>query len=156
MEAYGYLTGPIEDAVDEYFKPAYDWMRQQMAERLVDYTGEYPIWAWLKRCSTKNKERKYRGTKEKVRITAMVPKSRILLSNYETWHSPLNNSPCVRTEAEFDTFHGDPTPTWTSVFDFTPPTDPNEVYWCGSGKYYRVQACIDRIYPNEIRDIKIG
>lgn len=155
METYGYLTGPIDEAVDEYFRPAYDWMREQMAKRIINYTGEYPVWAWTKRCSSKNKVRKYRGTKESVRITAMVPKSRILLSDYERWHSPLNDSPVLRTEAEFDTFHGDPQPTWERVFDFTPPTDPKEIYWRGAGKYYRVQACIDRIYPHEIVNIKV-
>lgn len=113
IEALGYLTGPTEDEVDRFFKPAYDWMREQMATRVPDYSGEYPVWAWLKRPSAKNKERRYRGTENhKVRIIAQVPKKRILLSDYDRWHMPLNNSPCTRTEREYDVWEGDPRSTW--------------------------------------------
>jgi len=156
IETLGYLTGPSEENVDRFFKPAYDWMREQMATRVPDYSGEYPVWAWLKRPSTKNKERRYRGTEtHKVRIIAKVPKKRILLSDYDRWHMPLNNSPCTRTESEYDLWQGDPRPSWEQVFDFTPWKTEEEISWLGSPDRMIVQACIDRIYAEEIISIRL-
>lgn len=106
---------------------AYSWMRSQMELRIPGFTGDYPIWAWPKRPSAKTKLHKLQ-VDEKYRITALVPAERILPSDYDLWHSPLNNFAVTKTEAEFDTYTGDPKPTWDRIFDFS-PYENNAAFW---------------------------
>ena len=82
-------------------------MRDQMADRIKGFSGDYPVWAWLKRPSAKPKPCRYRGTREENRIIALVPRSRILLSDYDLWHNPLNNGPVASSEEEYDEKYGD-------------------------------------------------
>lgn len=148
----GYLSGDSQHIEqDGDWKEAYAWMRSQMEKRIPDFSGDYPIWTWLKRPSSKPKPCRYRGTGENNRVIALVPKSRILLSDYDLWHSPLNNSPIYRTEPDFDldALRDDPRSTWEQIFSF-PLRSREEIYWLGSMNGLRVQGCVDRIYSHEI------
>ncbi len=151
----GYLTGDKEyiETGDLWPEP-YTWMRKQMAEKIEDFSGDYPVWGWLKRPSAKPKPKKYRGTNERYRFIALVPRKRILLSDYELWHSPLNGSQISLTETEFDNFVGDPEPTWGRIFEFPLELTPDQKYWLGVPEKVRVQACIDRIYASEVVSIR--
>lgn len=158
-KAKGYLTGDslhIESDDHDFPKP-YAWMREQMALRIPDFSGDYPVWAWLKRPSAKPKDRKYRGTKERYRFTALVPRSRILLSDYELWHSPLNQFPITLTEASFDAEEGEDNPqaTWERIFEFPDSLPPDQRDWLGDCSRPRVQVCIDRIYVDEVVGIRV-
>jgi hypothetical protein len=44
----GYLAGDPR-FIDPDFLAAYAWMRQQMAKRLVAFSGDAQVWAWTKR-----------------------------------------------------------------------------------------------------------
>lgn len=156
LEENGFLSGNakyIEENGD--WPDAYRWMRDQMVDRITDFSGDYPVWAWIKRPSTKNAPRiAARGLTEPFRIIAKVPLKRVLLSDYHAWHGPLNDSPVARTEQEFEQYDGDHRLTWHRVFEFTPAQTLDEKDWLGHGNRYVVQACIDRIYKHEIVSIK--
>ena len=71
------------------FRPAYHWLKDQMARRVAGYSGGYPVWLWYApkldlRCSG----HLARGTRG-VRIELEIPRSRILLMDFQAWHCVL-------------------------------------------------------------------
>jgi hypothetical protein len=174
-EARGYWTGPSDalgnDDHTREFRVAYDWMREKMAERVPNYSGDYPMWAWLKRPSTKPKLARYMGTSGTIRLTALIPRSRILFSNYDTYHSVLNVNWLALTDDDDDhmLWMGDRyladgrinpeliecmKPSWDRCLDFRFPLNQEEIDYSGCIDYFRAQACIDRIYPHEIVSVR--
>ena len=152
----GYLAGDTTHLeADDFFAEPYAWMREQMALRIENFSGDYPVWAWLKRPSTKPKPKKYKGTDEKYRIIAKVPMKRLLINDYEQWHFPLNRGPICPTEEEYDAFDGDIKATWPRIFDFDRPKTKKEIAWCGDPSKMILQVCADRIYENEIISVRI-
>ncbi len=91
---------------DHWFRPAYRWLMEQMSLRTEGYTGRFPIWFWTK----KPDFRKYRFRnyckqgKPIVLLECLIPVERVLLSDYESWHSVLNNWHLALTEDESDEF----------------------------------------------------
>jgi hypothetical protein len=176
-KARGYLTGSHGFEEDnsnfELFHYPYEWMRQQMASRIPDFSGDLPVWSWVKR----QNERKWVTTWDKAerktapifpRIIAMVPRKRILLSCYELWHACLNNwniSSSTEDEEAFDKKwprhknHGVDAayqqyvePSWQLIFDLAGKRSPYQIEnW---GQPVVIQACIDRVYTNEIVSVR--
>jgi Domain of unknown function (DUF3841) len=73
------------------FRPAYAWMRSQMARRLAAYSGEQPVWAWqLPRPDLRRRGHLPPGTRG-VLVEFSAPSSQVLLSDFDGWHSVLNN-----------------------------------------------------------------
>ncbi|MDG5497723.1 DUF3841 domain-containing protein [Niveispirillum sp. BGYR6] len=136
---HGFMTGP------------YRWMRNQMAERLPDFSGDLPIWAWLRRW---DRYKIKRNTEKLVRITATVPVQRVLLSNFDSWHIVLNLGYMAETEAEDDAFDAAQhapadkirlcQESWKRVFD-------PDLRYCDSRSW---QVCVDRIYAHEVVDLR--
>jgi len=131
------------------FWRAYEWMRDRMAERISGFSGELPVWAYLKRPSAKPLED---ACERNLRITAVVPRRRILLSDEDAWLSVLDGRHYEATGAEFEA-DGAPvpafgsSPTWERVFDLSPRTG-EWARWRGEPTL--VQACVDRIHLGEI------
>ena len=72
------------------------WMRDQMARRIPGFSGEWPVWAWAKRPSWR------RPRPGHVLLSAVVPASRVLWSDYELWRAPPNGGPVVVDAAAWD------------------------------------------------------
>lgn len=172
----GYFTGShsAHDADDNAdFAYQYEWMRQQMAARMPEFSGDLPIWTWLKR----QNERKWvtswhkedrATTPNHPRIIALVPRKRILLSCYDLWHAHLNNWnvaltheqhqaydtkwPKYKQPGEHPEYQRDTEENWGVVFDVHLPRTPylEETH----GRVNTVQACVDRIYLNEIQSVR--
>jgi hypothetical protein len=161
----GYLTGSEEHARDDDdewgWNEQYDWMRGQMALRIPDYTGEYPIWSYLVRPNLRRSP--YHG--ESVLIVADVPRVRMLISDHSAWHIPLNRWYVTETEQEDDALrmregavnYADRTPrpispamkaSWERIFEIGAPPTAEGRAWHGLRD--DLQACIDRIYLREI------
>ncbi|MES2497564.1 MAG: DUF3841 domain-containing protein [Pseudomonadota bacterium] len=170
-KARGYWTGsdPALEDGEMGWGPAYSWMRSRMAERVPGFTGDFPMWAWMKRPSAKAKAIKYHGMSANVRLTVVVPRSRIVFSDYMAWHFVLNRTLNCATEAEWNAhcalwpLHwavGDEQykagylasiePSWRACLSFEPVNDPAALSWSGSTKRFIVQACVDRFYWHEI------
>lgn len=133
------------------FIPAYDWMKKQMAETIDSFSGDYPIWAWLKSCNNREyRKQLLKENNQEVLITALVPRKRFIMSCYELWHCVLNNSAIAITEEEYDNIadQSEIEKTWKRCLGFNAKTH---------GMYHATsipQLCIDRIYCDEIINIK--
>lgn len=165
-EERGYWTG-VPEAVDEDagFRFAYDWMRVRMYDRIPGYSGDLPMWAWTKRHSSKPKHVKESAQTGMIRLTVMVPRSRILISDFERWHYVLNKWIIHENENDFDVedelypegsdIRAEVMETsWNQIFDFIPTTDPVKLSWAGRKKTFPIQACVDRFYWNEIVSVR--
>ncbi len=142
----GYFTGGATLAKDAPWPLAYEWMREEMARRVPGFSGDFPVWAYAKRPVGK---RKYmRG--DEVLITARVPRRRLLFSDHETWHIPLNGGFISSSEAEDDAWDvtQDVRITWDRCLDICRP--PSR--WLGTNA--DIQACVDRLYLPEIVSVK--
>lgn len=147
----GYFTGSVEYSsfydeeygIDEKWKRAYDWMVSKMKEKNPSHSGDYPMWAYLKNPRTKQPITWTGGPY--CLVFFKVPKKRILISDYESWHAPLNGA-CYYHEKYFDEFPPEEImSTWDQIFDIT-KNEHSE--WYHPPEY--LQVCIDRIYMSEI------
>jgi hypothetical protein len=149
LSAVGYLNGNHGHSC---LPGPYRWMRDQMASRLEGFSGDLPVWAWLRRWTRSDRQ----NNKEvMVRITAQVPTSRILVSNFDTWHVVLNKGYLSTDEVDDEAFEAEnlsPTErmariqtSWQRVFQ------PGTLS-CRADRYW--QACIDRIHAHEVIGIR--
>ncbi|MCK9529518.1 MAG: DUF3841 domain-containing protein [Gammaproteobacteria bacterium] len=156
----GYFTGDHgildideETGIDFTYHKPYDWMKDQMAKVIPDFSGERPVWAYLKRPLHKGW---WKLRPDFIQFTALVPRKRILFSDYELWHHPLNNWPIFETEQEDDEWwdkkpRPDPSYTWHKCLDISQEQNYKNSY-CGYTDL--IQGCIDRLYVDEIVSIK--
>lgn len=75
---------------EEFFRNAYDWLREQMALRVPGYQGHYPWWAY----DYKLDLRSFRYQMDVpnapyVRLELAVPRQNVVLSAYGAWHCVL-------------------------------------------------------------------
>lgn len=91
-------------------KDSYDWLVIQMKEKIgINDKAEYPWWAWYKRDYKHQKpdlrESAYEERGKKcVCIELDIDPSKVLLSDFDTWHMVLNDcwfNPAL-TESEYD------------------------------------------------------
>lgn len=153
----GHLSGegaPVDKDWKDIAAGPYQWMRRQMASRITDFSGDLPVWCWLKRRNPRQAD----WTAGTVRITAMVPRGRMLISDYELWHMPLNHGPIVDNEDEYDKWDWKNPDgkeaieaTWSEIFRITDRTE-RDPKWIGRPDL--LQACVDRIRLDEIVDVR--
>ena len=87
------------------FRPAYRWMRRQMAERLGDCRGQYPVWAWLQPKPDLRRGGHLPQGMIGVRLEFIVPAQEVLLSDFSAWHMVLNDGYLALSEGESDAFY---------------------------------------------------
>lgn len=146
---------------DPFFRPAYRWLMEQMAVRTEGYTGRFPIWFWDKKPDFRQyRFRNYTKPGESViLLECLIPRNRVLLSDYETWHSVLNKSHISLSEAEFDAWYerldsgtyssaqmdAEIRESWQRVFDFEALSANPE--WAGPPT---VQATVETLRLEEV------
>lgn len=153
------------------YPTAYAWMRESMT-RLPGFSGKLPVWGWLRRPDGRPKplglmQGDMAGT---VRITAIVPRGRMLISDLDLWHSVLNEHPVHLTTAEsdahetrwpvrprdghpdLDRYEAEMRATWPRVFDPLAPADHD--FW-GDRSAMPLQACIDGIRMDEVVAVRV-
>lgn len=147
---HGHVFGRYRDPQPDDPDPPspYDWMRRRMVERMPGFSGDYPVWAWLKRPSTRPSVWRQAAGEAPVLVSAIVPRQRILLSDFDDWHAVPNNGHVSRTEPESAAVEAAGAPTaaqrragWTRIFQVGRLRTPEAVEWRGSGLF--VQACIE-------------
>jgi len=121
----GYLQGYKKYAM---FPEAYVWMIEQMKNRLPNYKGEYPVWLWVKKPDMRSSGH-FAGNTKCVRLTLELNREDILKSDFDDWHSVLNNSICATNEQEYDDFYAGKLSktkeeTWERIFDIERERDP--------------------------------
>ena len=98
-EGVAYCTKPSMGDLPE-FQRAYRWMAEQMRKRIGEppIEGvESPMWAWYQFISAKHKKtpRSVGDFAEGVSVymEIEVPDNEVLLSEFGSWHAPLNECP---------------------------------------------------------------
>lgn len=104
----GYLTGN-DEYIDEDFKPAYNWMKEQMKNKLRNYNEETPIWLWL---DVNNINIGELLNDEYVILEVKLDESEVLLSNFIVWHNVLNG---WHVDETYDMTIEE---SWELIFDF--------------------------------------
>lgn len=124
---------------------AYAWIRARMADRIEGFSGDWPVWVWAKRPSWR------RPRPGHVLLSAVVPAGRVLWSDYELWHLPLNGGPVAADEAAWDAWEAAGAcpdaaeATWTACLDLLRPGRDG---WSGASGM--VQGCCDGLAWGEV------
>lgn len=164
----------------EFFEKPYIWMQKQMKKRIKKYSGDLPIWGWVESRGAINVYKRFGDNQ--VKITANIPLSRCLISDFDLYEGgPMNKSYYSTdikkmeaqytqiNEEEYDKNHKvgikyafEPTESqleksWEMIFDLSKNWGTKEARkFLGidsKGRY--LQVCVDRIYQNEIEHIKV-
>lgn len=110
----GYIIGNKEHSM---FPEEYQWMIGEMAKRLPNYQGEYPVWLWTKIHPFYTYENSMVSRKKFVLLTIELDDKDVLLSDFDAWHIPLNN-----WTFSDDFVHSNDRKTdrsdWDKIFDF--------------------------------------
>lgn len=144
----GVLNVTDESLIDPDFLLAYKWLVGQMAKRIENFSGHYPIWAWTKRGYHTN-VKEWTTPNPLVFLAVDVPVNRVLLSDFSAWHFVLNGWYLSKSEEDLEK---DLSPlqifskeekekSWELIFE----KGPGE---CGWGDEW--QATIDQVFANEI------
>lgn len=94
-EAYGCLVGtgilrPDPALADPDFAHAYRWMQEQ-ADRRLPTTGSGMLWLWA-RIRPYDLAAQMRRSRGEVLLEVEMPRERVLMSDFGTWHQVLNTS----------------------------------------------------------------
>jgi hypothetical protein len=76
--------------IQRYFRPAYQWLIEQMRGRVPGYTGGPPVWFWYSPQPDLRKRGHLQRGVRGVRLELELPRERVLLLDFETWHCVLN------------------------------------------------------------------
>jgi hypothetical protein len=87
------------------FRPAYRWLMEQMARRIPDYRGGYPIWFWHSPKPDLRRGAHLQRGVDGVRVEAQLPASRVLLLDFDAWHCVLNRWRLSLTWREDSSWH---------------------------------------------------
>ncbi|MDP9440103.1 MAG: DUF3841 domain-containing protein [Actinomycetota bacterium] len=154
------------------FRRQYRWLRQTMKERVAGYGGRPPIWCWLEKPDMRGIWGL--GGVPVVRAELEIPSERVLVSDFELWHVPLNNGYLAAERADDEAFDreaeertGRPFPRWyeedfpedlsAKVLDSWERVFPDrwgelvDPEWHGDGRHdRRLQACVEEIRPGDV------
>lgn len=142
------------------FREAYHWLIGQMEQRVERYPkGRFPLWAWLVKPDMRTFKHRFYGSESQVRIGFRIPRSRVLLHDYVSWHCVLNRFPLSLCEAEYNRFERNWNEqtirrTWERIFDFDllALSDPD---WSGPVDDLDVQATFAELYAHEVFSMKV-
>ncbi len=76
--------------VDRHFRPAYRWLMHQMSRRITGYTGGFPVWFWHSPKPDLRRGGHRPAGERSVRIELELPRERVLLFDFQSWHCVLN------------------------------------------------------------------
>lgn len=155
-----------ETYVDPDFKNAYDWLVGEMVKRIGPQPEgvRYPVWA-MHTWYGKREKPDFRSLRwewcEKgktfICLEIDIPDDKVVLSDYDYWHSVLNDFPLTKSEEEFtdlantyDSLQDDEKRrfreySWLGIFNFG---NNDKDTWADSGKY--VQATFWELRKEQI------
>lgn len=156
-----------EELADRYL-PLYEWMRDRMAERTEGFSGDLPVWAWAARPSGRRQMAAERESH--ARVCALVPRRRILASDFGLWESAMQGWPVCLDEAEWEARAGEAdrvfreggeaagwrafSGTWERIFDVGKERGAEQAAWLGGFSTRDVQLCVDGIRIEEIVHVR--
>ena len=145
----GFLEGN-KDYIWDYFLKAYSWMMDQMERRIPSYKGEFPVWLWAERPDLRRGG--YLNPDERgILLQVNIEEERVLLSDFESWHSVLMDGPVSDNEEEWEAieqgkYHISKEKSWERIFDIKKEKE--------IGRIPTIQGVTGRLYIHEIKPIK--
>lgn len=159
---------------DHTWRPAYDWMIDQMRHRLPPSKARFAWWGWYRWRSKRRAEPDLRsgghlpkGTRG-VRLELDLDPQEVLLSDFADWHFPLNNFFLPLDEVESEQFDREekeaaydrrgprPEPlqskvcvSWERIFDFTRECRD----WRGRFRARDIQATFWELRLKDVQDV---
>ncbi len=134
MRASGALRANEEYLIfGGHFKDAYLWMHEQMKKRIGPPPEGviYPVWAWYqwegqrKKPDMRSRARNYGDPGDIiVRLTLDVPDDQVLLSDFDGWHTVMNDAQIVAFFSDHQkTIRYSDDEELTRIFDYMNPYD---------------------------------
>lgn len=142
---------------------AYYWMAEQLRNKVPPPKGvSLPIWAWYRAYGLSHikpdlRKRGHLESGEKgVRIEFDIPENLVLLSNFDAWHSVLNDNCFAVNDAEYEYYENikETCPiaeyeaikrkSWEKIFDLELLPDPN---------IYEVQAVLWELKKDWVKKV---
>jgi hypothetical protein len=96
---------------EQIFVAAYDWIRGKMQERIPEYGGRHPWWAWHTYINEKRRKPDLRLLKNEysnepyVRLELNVPDHEVLLTNFDGYMMVVNHRYLAFSEEEDGAFY---------------------------------------------------
>lgn len=151
----GYLVGSEKYIMDVEFADSYQWMMQQMMNKLKRYEQEWPIWLWLKKPDMRHSAHAMSG-KKIVRLTIELEETEVLVSDFDKWHCVLNNSFCSLAREEDEEWENGTNAmtkaeSWERIFDIVGNHDPE--LW-GDPKDIRLQGVTGKIGLDQVKKVE--
>ena len=108
LQQQGVIHGcPLKEISEPSFIAPYLWMMGQMHKRLPDCRGHSPVWAYTHKPDLRfARWAWYTGGSWMLRMHLRVPVQAVLVSEYDGWHSVLNDHPHL-TKSEDRTWDED-------------------------------------------------
>ena len=78
---------------------AYKWLMKFMERNIENFSGNFPIWTWAAKPSLRKKVLK-QWKNQDILITALIPRGRILFTDFHEWHMAMND--CYYDETDSD------------------------------------------------------
>lgn len=123
----GVLRANPEYITDEIFRESYNWMAEQMKKRIGDPPEgvKWPVWAWYQwEGRRKRPDMRHHGRwSDKgapiVLLTIDVPDNQVLLSDFDYWHSVLNDGDIIFPYDENAVYSKEERQkSWENIFDY--------------------------------------
>ena len=154
----GKLVCKREHIWDDLWEDSYHWMMKQMRKRLgpEPTEGAYPIWLWYLwegRHSTPRpyyNDRNIEGGVYRVRFE--IPEHLVLLSNFDTWHSVLNNMYLANSVEDLDKDFSreEIEKSWENIFNI----DNLSLNRCWGPNAFSIQATVWELTDSMIRKVE--
>lgn len=134
-----------------YFIEPYKWMVEQMKNQGIQKDNHYPVWGWYRYYYSKQNKLApdlKRLSKEfpgEYRLKLKIPDKIVLLSDFISWHEPLNNMFCGSDKYILKMMTMEDNKTWTKEkFERVKRKSWQKVFELSDGP---IQACFPSIKP---------
>jgi hypothetical protein len=154
------LDSTHPDAFGADLPEAYQWMRAQVARRIANSSGGWPMWAWPVRPDMRSYAHTPPPGQRLVMLELRVPAESVVLSDYTDWHNVLNNGYHATAAEDADeafwqsgewTRRANDQETkvasWERIFELEPGDtvqaciDGPRLEWVKSIRYYKGSGC---------------
>lgn len=160
LQSKGYLIGKKE-YVSPYFLKAYQWLRQQMNDKVgpAPFLDQYPIWAWYQGGDVDDLDfhcQDIEVGQRGVRLEVEIDDKLVVLSDHDSWHAVLNNvyfSISERDSDEFDKVQLNRQAriekSWELIFILDHGDNP----WLTTGEEPPIQATFWKLELNQVTSV---
>ena len=129
----------------------YKWLMKFMAKDIENFSGNFPVWGWILKPSLRKKILKqYNSRLKDILITTLIPRGRILFTDFDEWHMAMNDCYYDETNSDINYYNDLDTDYVETTREQREKSWENIVFNGGKSKRICVQCCVDGLYKHEI------